>query len=164
MNRPGIQPAVCPGMVYSNCSMAHPELDQLLDSVLTFAQQMLKVHGEFYPFGESLDVTGKRAMDGAHTGSEHPPSQELIDLLVQAYAHRARSGELRAAAVCADVRVVPPGKVGKTDAISVGLEHQSGEAVNVFLPYQKGWFGRIRYGELFASARDPQFFLKSGSA
>jgi len=64
---------------------------------------------------------------------------------------------LRAAAICADVRIVPPGKSDKTDAISVGLEHQSGEAVTVFLPYEKGW---LRYGKLFASAREVQFFSK----
>jgi hypothetical protein len=103
-------------------------------------------------------------MDGAATGEDRPPSQELIDFLSRAYAQRAAAGELRAAAICADVRVVPPGKVDKTDAISVGLEHQSGEAVNVFQPYQKGWFGRIRLGKLFASARSAQFFLHSGTS
>jgi hypothetical protein len=143
--------------------MAHPELDQLLNSALEFAKQMLSKHGEFFPFGSSIGVAGKITMDGAHSGDEHPPSQELIDLLTKSYEQRAEAGELRAAAICADVRVVPPGKSGKTDAISVGLEHQSGEAVTVFLPYQKAWFGRIRYGELFASARDAQFFRKPGT-
>jgi hypothetical protein len=28
----------------------------------------------------------------------------------------------------------------------------------VFLPYKRGWFGNVRYGDLFASARDRQFF------
>ncbi len=110
-----------------------------------------------------MDRAGKIVMDSAHTGDEHPPAQELIDLLVQAYAQRAESGELRAAAICADVRVAPPGKPDQTDAVSVGLEHQSGEAVTVFLPYRKGWFGRISYGELFASERESQFFRKSGT-
>jgi hypothetical protein len=151
-------------MRYSRPSMAHPELDQLLNSVLEFAKEMLRKHGEFFPFGSSMNLAGKVTMDGAHTGDEHPPSQELIDLLAQSYAQRAVTGELRAAAICADVRVVRPGKADKTDAISVGLEHQSGEAFTVFLPYQKKRFGRIRYQELFASARATQFFRKSGSA
>jgi hypothetical protein len=30
--------------------------------------------------------------------------------------------------------------------------------MTVFLLYQKGWFGRVRYGDLFASARDRKFF------
>jgi hypothetical protein len=78
--------------------------------------------------------------------------------LSESYTKRANTGELRAAAVRADVRVPPPGSEAKTDAIHVGLEHANGEAVTVFLPYQKGRFGRVRYGNLFVSARDRQFF------
>jgi hypothetical protein len=144
--------------------MAHPDLDQLLNSALAFAQLMLSKHGEFFPFGSSMKVSGEIVMDGAHTGDEHPPSQEVIDLLTRAYKRSAEEGELRAAGICTDVRVVPPGKSHKTDAISVALEHRSGEAVTTFLPYQKGWFGRVKFGQLFASARDAQFFRNSGSA
>jgi hypothetical protein len=142
--------------------MAHPDLDQLLNVALEFAQKMLKQHGEFFPFGASMALDGKITMDGATTGKEKPPSQELLDLLSESYTERANKGELRAAAVCADVRVPPPGSEAKTDAIQVGLEHANGEAVTVFLPYQKGWFGRVRYGNLFASARDRQFFSGTG--
>jgi hypothetical protein len=142
--------------------MAHADLDRLLNVALEFAQKMLKDRGEFYPFGSSMDLNGKITMDGATTGQEHPPSQELLDILSGSFAKRAEVGELRAAAICADVRVVPPGAEKKTDAISVGLEHATGEAVTVFLPYQKGWLGRVRYGTLFASARDRQFFSGPG--
>lgn len=142
--------------------MAHPELDQLLTVALEFAQKLLKEQGEFYPFGASMSADGKVCMDGVATDEEHPPSQELLDLLADSYSKRANSGELRAAALCADVRVPSPGSVEKTDAISVGLEHVGGEAVTVFLPYRKGWFGRVRYGNLFASARDRQFFSDAG--
>jgi hypothetical protein len=130
---------------------------------LEFAQKMLNEHGEFFPFGSALDPSGKVISYGVDTGDgdEHPPSQRVIDILVQAYAQKAQVGELRAVAICADVRVVPPGESSKTDAISVGLEHQSGEAVNVFQPYRKGWFGRIRYGEMFALERAAQFFRRS---
>ena len=138
--------------------MAHPDLDRLLNVALEFAKKMLRQHGEFLPFGASMGLDGKITMDGATTGEEKPPSQELLDLLSESYAKRAKKGELRAAAVCADVRVLPPGSEAKTDAIQVGLEHARGEGVTVFLPYQKGCFGHVKYGNLFASARDRQFF------
>ena len=143
--------------------MAHPDLDQLLNVALEFAQKMLKEHGEFYPFGASMGTDGKITMDGAATGREHPPSKELLDLLSESYTQRASTGGLRAAAICADVRVPPPGSDQKTDAIQVGLEHANGEAVTVFLPYQKGWAGRVRYGNVFTSARNRQFFGATGS-
>jgi hypothetical protein len=138
-------------------------LDQLLNVALEFAKKMRKQHGEFYPFGASMGADGNITMDGATTREEKPPSQELIDVLAASYATRSRTGELRAAALCADVRVLPPGSEAKTDAIQVGLEHSSGEAVTVFLPYKRGWFRRVRYGNLFASARDRQFFSGGGA-
>jgi len=123
---------------------------------------MLKQHGEFYPFGALMRTDGTVTMDGATTGDEKPLWRELLDVLTQSYGKRANGDELRAAAVCADVRVPPPGSEAKMDAIQVGLEHANGEAVTVFLPYEKGWFGRIRYGNLFASTRKRQFFSGAG--
>ena len=98
--------------------MAHPELDQLLKVALEFAQKMLKQHGEFYPFGASMGLDGKISMDGAATGQERPASQELLDLLSDSYSRRATAGELRTAAICADVRV--PSRLRGEDGCSLG--------------------------------------------
>ena len=142
--------------------MAHPDLDHLLDVAVKFAQEMLARRGAFFPFGCSMNTEGEIIMDASYSGGEHPPSQELIEALAGGYAQKANAGVLRAAAICADVRVVPPGAAAKTDAISVALEHSSGEAVTVFLPYSKSWFGRVRYGNLFASEKILQFFEAPG--
>ena len=52
---------------YSVRCMAHPDLNQLLNSVLDFAHKMLKEHGEFYPFGHSLDDIVKGESIKGHT-------------------------------------------------------------------------------------------------
>jgi hypothetical protein len=119
---------------------------------------MLTKHGAFLPFGSSMTGSGDVTVDSTFMEKEHPPSQEVIDALTQLYRQKAEADEIRAAAICFDVSIVPPGKTAKADAVAIGLEHRSGEAVNVFLPYQKRWFGRIRYSELFATPRDGQFF------
>jgi hypothetical protein len=142
--------------------MAHPDLNLLLDKSLGFAHKMLKEHGEFFPFAYSLDLGGKVAMYGVDTGTEHPPSQQVIDILSSHYKKKAEARELRAVAICMDVRVVPPGERDKIDAICVGLEHETGEVVDVFEPYRKKWFGRLQYSELFAVEREAQFFGRSG--
>ena len=139
--------------------MAHPDLDQLLNAQLPFAQQMLAKHGEFYPFGAAMTTAGEITAEAAYDGTERPPSQQLIDMMTQAFRQRAAAGQIRAAAICYDIRTIPPGETEKTDAICVGLEHQNGEAVDVCVPYKKGWFGKIAYGKLFAAKRTRGFFV-----
>ena len=145
--------------------MAHPDLDNVLNAILPFAQEMLAKNGEFYPFGSTMTTAGEIVAQGAALeGDDHPASQPLIDLMTQAFRSQAVTGQIRAAGICYDVRTIPPGQTEKTDAICVGLEHTTGQSVSVFLPYKKGWFGKIQYGQLFASSRDPQIFIGSGAA
>jgi hypothetical protein len=139
--------------------MAHPDLDELLNAVLPFAQQMLSKHGEFFPFGSAMSADGKVEAHAAYDGDEQPPSQQLIDLLTHGFRQQAAAGKIRAAAICYDVRTIPPGQSEKTDAICVSAEHQNGEAADVYLPYKKGWFGKISYGQIFAGARKREFFV-----
>jgi hypothetical protein len=40
----------------------------------------------------------------------------------------------------------------------VSAEHQNGESADVYLPYKKGWFGKISYGQIFGAAREKKFF------
>jgi hypothetical protein len=140
--------------------MANADLDRLLNTMLPFAQQMLAKHGEFFPFGSSMTAEGEISINAADTGDEQPPSQQLIDLLTKAYQKQAEARQLRAAGICYDARVVPPGETEKSDAVCACLEHQSGEAADVYVPYRKGCFGRIRYGKLFGAQRTPQFFVQ----
>ena len=145
--------------------MAHPDLDNLLNAILPFAQQMLAKHGEFYPFGSAMTNSGEIVAQGAALESnDHPASQPLIELMTQAFRKQALAGQIRAAGICYDVRTIPPGESVKTDAICVTLESNTGQCVSVFVPYKKGWFGKIKYGELFASKIDAQIFVGGGAA
>jgi hypothetical protein len=139
--------------------MAHPDLDALLNGLLSFAERMLSERGEFYPFGESITPAGKHVAVGAKGESDMPPSKELIDIMTTSFRGQALEGRIRAAGICYDVRVVPPGQVDKSDAIQMSLERQ-GEAVDVFVPYAQLPDGAFTYGEMFASQRRPEFFVQ----
>ena len=132
-------------------TLAHPDLNAILDALLPFAQEMLKRHGEFYPFGASMSPDGIVASVAGDVGKEHPPSREVVTFLSSAFTQQASSGVIRAAGICFDARTIPPGATEKSDAIAAMLQHVSGEAVDVYLPYRKGLFGRIRYGQIFAT-------------
>ena len=138
--------------------MSHPDLGALLNALLPYAQQMLEKHGEFFPFAASMSSAGEIALAASYSGDEHPESQAVIDLSIQGLRERATRGEIRASGVCVDVRAIAPGQSKKTDAIETRLEHANGEAVNVFLPYQKGFRGKLKYGDIFASSGTPSVF------
>jgi len=65
--------------------------------------------------------------------------------------------------LCVDVRVDVPGKLEKTDAIQIMLEHSGGEALNAFMPYEKQAESDITYASLFATPRDPRVFIRLAS-
>src|SRR5262249_30505047 len=138
--------------------MAHPDLENLLNALLPFAQEMLGKYGEFYPFGASVQSDGSVALIGAADGTEHPKSTDLIGLLEAGLRKDAAEKKIRASGICFDVRVRVPDQEHKTDAIQVSLEHLEGKVVNVFLPYEKKFWKRIHYGKMFASKGDMKIF------
>ena len=127
------------------------ELDSLLDPLLTFAQEMLRKRGEFFPFGGSIANDGQVSLTGADVGEERPRSQEVIDLLAGGLRAQAAAGHIRAAAICYDTGFTPEGG-GETDAIAVSLEHFAGDAALVLQPYSKGRFTGFTFGQLVAMA------------
>lgn len=139
--------------------MAHPDLNALLDTLLPFAKKMLEEHAEFFPYGAFMKLDGEIVHCSASDEDEQPLSQKLIDILTENLQQRAAKGEIRAAGICCDVRVTRPKQAEKVDAVQFALEHQNGEAVDVFLPYDLDASGDVLYGELFASRREKQFFI-----
>jgi hypothetical protein len=113
------------------------DMDSVLDTLLSFAQQQLETRGEFYPFAASVDSSGSPGMVAADLGEEHPESMDVIDVLYEGLSRSAADGEIRAAGVCADVRVTPPGSSETTDAIWTSIEHADTDPVEVLLPYSK---------------------------
>ena len=141
--------------------MDHPDLNELLNALLSMAEMLLSKQGEFLPIGAIMLSDGELRHVGAKIeGDDYPTSQPLIDLLTETFQKEAAKGKLRAAGICYDVLTVPPGKHQKQDAICCGLEHCLGEAVNVFKPYVRTEDSSFQYDEIFSANRTPQFFCQ----
>jgi hypothetical protein len=136
--------------------MAHPDLNELLNTLLSVAQTLLTKQGEFLPIGAiMLSDSEIRHVGAKIEGDNHPGSQPLIDLLIENFQKEAAKGRLRAAGICYDVLAVPPGKDQKQDAICCGLEHCLGEAIDVFTPYVRTADGNFRYDEILLRNGQP---------
>jgi hypothetical protein len=134
------------------------QVEELMNEGIPFAERMLRQHGEFFPFGVVRNSDGSTQLVGASDGREHPPSQDLIELLNQQFRKGAESGNYAAIAIFFDVLATQPGSSTKTDAVQVGLEHRAGYCVDVFFPYQRSADGTVQWGELFASKREDSVF------
>jgi hypothetical protein len=141
--------------------MAHPDLEALFETLLPFTQRLLSEQGGFNPWAATMSSAGEIQWVAADIGEEFPEAQALIDMLTKALQKQSIRGVLRALGICYDVRVVPPGDSDKSDAVCCSLEHVSGEAIDVFVPYTKAKDG-IHYAESFSVRRDPRFFLPVG--
>jgi hypothetical protein len=124
--------------------------EALMNSLLPFAHRMLRDHGEFFPFGGYMKSDGEIVWEGATTGAERPPSQELLDILRCEHRRRAVNREIRACATIYDVRVVPPNQEVKKDAIATELDHRTGYTVTVFFPYHFDATGELCIDPPFA--------------
>lgn len=123
------------------------QLDDVLEALLPFAHQLLDKHGEFFPFGAAMGRDGKVSMVAGDTGTKHPPSDEVLELIREAM--RRDREKYVAVGLCYDVRVRTSADSPPTDAICVSLEHRDGMAVDVVEPYAKGG-SKMEYGALSA--------------
>src|SRR5712692_1073934 len=143
--------------------MTNSDFEKLLSAVIPIAQRMLKDLGAFIPFGAFTTKEGEVQLAGGQGDPSHLQPQDIVDMYLDAYREAASRGDFTATALCVDVRVHLPGKLEKTDAIQIMLEHSGGEALNAFMPYQKQANSRITYAPLFATPSDPRVFIKLAS-
>jgi hypothetical protein len=134
---------------------AQEDLDALLELSLPFAQQQLAEHGEFFPFAAAVGADGAPRLIAADPGlGERPASTDVLDQLVGGL--REQAGDIRAAALVADVRA------GESDAARVELEHRDGQAICVLLSYKRRRLRRgVDYGELGAAPGQPRIWSSS---
>ena len=133
------------------------EIQELLNFLLPYAEQMLNQHGEFYPYAAALDAEGELNAVGADVDDDTPDVGELLLALHQGLREQAADGAIRASGIAADVTLTDPDSGETTDAVQVELDHADADAVDIFVPYETGGEG-IKFGELVAAeGREPVF-------
>jgi hypothetical protein len=133
-------------------------VEELMNSLLPVAHQMLAEHREFYPYGGYMDRDGRiypRRVTDPET--DYPKSADMIDALETTFRDLAREGKCGATAIICDVRVKLPGTDTKSDAIQVALEHVDEYSVAVFFPY-RFVNDELVFGESFACRSERRIF------
>jgi hypothetical protein len=140
--------------------MAEPtdEIQEILNFLLPYAEQMLSQHGEFYPYAAALGADGDlNAVATDVDDDDSPDVSEVLLALHQGLRERAAEGAIRASGIAADVTLTDPDSGETTDAVQVELDHADADAVDIFVPYETEAEG-IKFGELVAAeGREPVF-------
>lgn len=100
---------------------AKADCDQLLDTGITFAKQMLDEEGQFMPFGVQMLPDGETAFVTTDSGDDEETSLEMIDLILASFKAGAANGKLRATAIVYDVRLRDP-RLRSGHAIMAAIE------------------------------------------
>lgn len=143
--------------------MATPkeECEELMSAVMPHAEELLAKHGEFFPFGATLSPSNEVALAAAYDGKEQPLSLDVIRRIEEGFRRGAAEAKYKATALVYDVRVVPPRKAEKQDAIAVRLDHRDRYAVVVYFPYVLTASGEPALDTPFATAVDAPIFASS---
>ena len=125
------------------------QCEELMSKLLPFAEDQLKKHREFYPFGAVMLMDGSVEFTDHFDGNEHPNSKDVIEKLNQIHKELASEGNIKASGIVWNAAIADEN--GKpSDAIIVSLEHKDAYSVIVGEPYKIGLFKKITFGNLFA--------------
>ncbi|MBH0190414.1 MAG: hypothetical protein HP492_01320 [Nitrospira sp.] len=138
---------------------AGSETEAIMAAMIPMGKQMLEKQGKFAPYGGAMTMDGKVVTVAGYSGTEPPPSQEIIDALNVAFRTGALAGTYKATGLFSDVEVSPPGGKDKTRAIMSSLDHQDNYSVVIYFPY-KIFAGKVHLYEVFALPGENKVFQK----
>jgi hypothetical protein len=143
------------------------EAEELLNTVLPFAEQQVEQEGGFLPYGAALtdedDVVFVGGVDDDDDSSGDTPEDEdaeidedaRLEAVREALRAGAQRGDYLATAVIFDVTITTAESEDddseeETDAIAVELDTVGGFCAMTFLPYKEEEDGGVTFGEVIA--------------
>lgn len=133
------------------------ECENLMGTLFPFAENQLRKHGEFYPFGAVILIDGTINLTSGYDGNEFPESKEAIKHLIQLHKALAEDGKIKASGIVWNASVKSSdGK--ESDSIVISLEHKDNYSVIVGEPYEIGLFKKFKTYDLFAMSGNHDVF------
>ena len=125
------------------------ECEMLLNTLLQLIEVMLKKNGEFYPTGAVITNDYEQTFTTLENEDNYIQSQEIVDALIDIHKEMAQNNEIIASGIATNTKVSLSNQK-ELDGILVSLEHRENYSISICLPYKKGLFKKINFGEIFA--------------
>lgn len=115
------------------------------DPLFKFAEEHVRKHGAYLPFGAVLSRSGEVTLQAAATNSDLATSEEILPLLVEGL-QLAVDAETTAAAVAEWVKIGVNGS-NLVDAMKVQIHHRRGLSIAFYVPATKQLLKGWQFGE-----------------
>ncbi|AJT42119.1 hypothetical protein [Psychromicrobium lacuslunae] len=132
---------------------AGEDFNALHDSLLSIAKTHIEKNGEFFPFGQTIDLSGQQNL--SMVAEETEESSQLVELI--AAGQRQERDQLRAAGIASEVYVRQSADSDPVPAIAVDVELSSGPSFRTFTRWQRDAAnGTVRFLETAAQPPQPR--------
>jgi hypothetical protein len=135
-----------------------PDVEAIGTPLFEASQIFIKNRGQFLPHGAVLASSGETSlvMAGDPEFAERAvSSMEVLPLLHDALREEAKRNDVRAVAVCEDVRITLDGQA-ETAAIKVVLEHVRGLCVALYVPWRRDKFHGYIFEDILSKLAEPE--------
>jgi hypothetical protein len=140
-----------------NHDRINEDLDRVARFLLEFAQLILNEQAGFFPFGAGMTADGE--MTDLGTDPENARPSVIVSRIHTALVRQAAAGEIVASGICTDVEITLPGTTERWSAICIELEHLSGYAFELFVPYVFHAPGEVQYLDEFTAPGEAVIFV-----
>ncbi len=140
--------------------MSHESFDELLSKLMPVGRDRVEEkQDEFLPFAAAMLPDHQIKYVGPETETTFPSPPEALEFLHAGLRRLGKEDRITASAVVAPVQVQLPDSDEETDAIQFHLEHRSGAAANVYLPFAvDDMTGDVTWGEPFEVQDEMKIF------
>jgi lipid II:glycine glycyltransferase (peptidoglycan interpeptide bridge formation enzyme) len=133
------------------------ECEVLMNELMPIGINFLKKYGEFYPYAAVMNMDGSIRLLEYYDGNEFPESKDLINNLRETCQQFAGNKEIKASGIVWNTSLISS-NAKEEDVILVSLEHKDEYSIKVALPYKKGFFKKVKLGNLLALEGEKTIF------
>jgi len=133
------------------------QIQNLANSLLHFADAMLRRYRMFRPMAGVVDRRGEVVHLGGYEGPDRPPSAAVIEHLAGKLRDGCTGEGHVAAGIVYDALATPPGTEEETDAVVVDVDHACGRSFRFFFPYRFDG-DELEIGKVFTTPGSHRFY------
>lgn len=137
------------------------DVQETFDYLYAEAAKVMELGGSFAPFGAAIRQNGERTHVNVDLPIERSTPNDHISGLIMGFRKEAEAGRIFIAGLAFDGKIAVDGE--QREALVVHVEHDKGEGVQIFVPYERLPDGKtLRFAPPILQPINPEIFSLPG--